>query len=261
MIIDCNAYIGHWPFRPLRNNTADGLVKLMDEKGIDKAVVSSIHSIFYKDSHAGNRELAEDVKGYPDRLIPLAVLNPTYPGWEDDLKESVEVLGMKGLRLFPYYHQYKLTDVESLRLIEKAAELKLPIFLPMRVVDMRQRHWFDATENLNFGEIEQVVRRFGDSVTLVVQEGIYPAGRGYLLGDEKAKTYNVFYEFSRLTSVLHKDLVKLLEVVGPERLLFGTGIPFKYPEPVLLKLGILNLDQDSKDKILYKNIADILNIG
>ena len=58
MIIDVNAYLGHWPFRQLRHNTVKGLLNLMDRNGIDKAMVSSINAIFYKNCHAGNEELA-----------------------------------------------------------------------------------------------------------------------------------------------------------------------------------------------------------
>lgn len=261
MIIDSNAYIGHWPFRSLRHNTADGLVDLMDKKGIDKAVVSSVHSIFYKNSHAGNEELAGDIRRYPDRLIPLAVLNPKYPGWEDDLKACVEVLGMRGLRLFPYYHDYKLNDPDALRMIEKAAELSLPIFLPMRVVDVRQRHWLDTTENLEFSQIERLVQRFGDGATFVIQEGIYPVKSSPLFNGEEARQRKVFYEMSRLTSLLHKDLPQLLEKVGPRRILFGTGIPFKYPEPAFLKMALLDLDEEARARIFGGNIAELLGIA
>ena len=104
MIIDVNAYLGHWPFRQLRHNTASGLLKLMDKNGIDKAIVSSINAIFYKNCHSGNEELAAETKAHRDRLIPFATLNPEYPGWEDDLKHCHEDFGMTGLRLLPHYH-------------------------------------------------------------------------------------------------------------------------------------------------------------
>ena len=34
MIVDTNAYLGPYAFRQLRHNTAAGLLRLMDEKGI-----------------------------------------------------------------------------------------------------------------------------------------------------------------------------------------------------------------------------------
>ena len=43
-MIDINAYLGHFAFRPLRYNTADELLRLMDRKGIERAAVSSATS-------------------------------------------------------------------------------------------------------------------------------------------------------------------------------------------------------------------------
>ncbi len=85
MIIDVNAYLGHFAFRRLRHNTAESLLALMDAKKIDMAVVSSAAAITYRNTQAGNEEVAEEVRGHRDRLLPVAVVNPFYTGWQDDL--------------------------------------------------------------------------------------------------------------------------------------------------------------------------------
>ena len=121
MLIDVNAYLGHFAFRHLRYNTAEELLKLMDEKEIDKAIVSSASAITYRNAQSGNEELFEEVKGHEDRLIPFAVINPAYAGWEDDLRMCHE-LGMRGLRLYPKWHNYNLTDICCIELIEAAVE-------------------------------------------------------------------------------------------------------------------------------------------
>ena len=86
MIIDVNAYLGHFAFRRLRHNTAADLLRLMDSKKIDKAVVSSASAITYRNPQAGNEDLAAEIRRHRDRLIPFAVINPSYAGWQDDLK-------------------------------------------------------------------------------------------------------------------------------------------------------------------------------
>ncbi len=88
MIIDLHAHLGHYPFRRLRHHTAPGLLGLMDRSGIDKAVVSSLNAVFYRNVHEGNRDLraatgrvatGQAVTGQTaDRLIPLATVNPRY---------------------------------------------------------------------------------------------------------------------------------------------------------------------------------------
>ena len=58
-MIDVNAYLGHFAFRQLRNNTAEGLLRLMDRKRIERAAVSSAASITYRNAHSGNEEIAD----------------------------------------------------------------------------------------------------------------------------------------------------------------------------------------------------------
>src|SRR5205823_6065172 len=104
MIADVNAYLGSFAFRRLRHNTAASLLRPMDAKGIDLAVVSSAAAITYRNTQDGNEEVAEEVKAHRDRLVPFAVINPSYAGWKDDLAECHEQWGMTGLRLYPRWH-------------------------------------------------------------------------------------------------------------------------------------------------------------
>ncbi len=89
MIIDINTYVGHWPFRSVKNGTLDLRMKQMDEKGIDISCVSSLNALFYRDAQSGNEELAEEMNfscEYSKRFIPFCIINPMYPGWKKILK-------------------------------------------------------------------------------------------------------------------------------------------------------------------------------
>ena len=134
-MIDVNAYLGHFAFRQLRHNTADGLLRLMDRNGIERAAVSSAASITYRNAQAGNEELAAEVKGHGDRFIPIAVINPAYAGALDDLRTCREEFGMRGLRLYPSWHNYQLTDPSCVELVNAAAAAGMSISIPLRVED------------------------------------------------------------------------------------------------------------------------------
>ena len=257
MIVDVNAYLGHWPFRPLHDNRADGLVALMDRNGIDRAVVSSIHGIFYKNCQTANEELIAEIASHRDRLIPFATLNPMYVDWEEDLKRCRD-LGMKGLRLFPIYHNYRLTDEESLNLIGQATEWGWPIAVPMRVVDTRQHHWMDVSEQVSLSDFEAVVRKCPETTFLFLN------GIGFenspFVKDESLKQARFLIEISRLTSVMTESIPKLLDVLGPSKLVFGSGIPFKIPKPALLKMEILEADPEIKERIYGGNAGELLGL-
>ena len=106
MIIDAHAWIGHWPFRPLPHRGVADLLRQMDRCGIAKALVGSLHGLFYQDCHEANRELQKETRRHRDRLMPCAIINPRYPGWREDLAECREKFGMRCVRIVPQYHAY-----------------------------------------------------------------------------------------------------------------------------------------------------------
>lgn len=256
MIIDVNAYLGHWPFRQLRHNTVDSLLKLMDENEIDKAMVSSINAIFYKNCHAGNEELAAETKAHRDRLIPFATLDPQYSGLEDDLKQCHEEFGMAGLRLFPHYHNYQLTSEGSLCMIQRAAARGMVMSVPIRVVDRRQRHWLDNVSDLSISDVSSAMKKCPEASFIILN------GRGFqnseLVKDKDLKDRNFLIEISRMGVVLQEEIPKLISALGPSKLAFGTGIPFKYPAPALLKVQVLDAPEQIKEKIRWENAARVL---
>lgn len=138
-LVDANAYVGRWPFRPLDASVAD-LLATMDGKGVDVAVVSSLESVFYRDPQHGNRQLAADVDGHEDRLVPFATINPTFPGWEADLRHCIEEFGMRGVRLLPAYHDYEIDSPETRELLRVCADLDVPAMFVAALEDQRGRH-------------------------------------------------------------------------------------------------------------------------
>jgi predicted TIM-barrel fold metal-dependent hydrolase len=256
MIIDVNAYLGHFAFRRLRHNTAASLLALMDSKKIDKAVVSSAAAITYRNAQAGNEELAEETKAHRDRLIPFAVINPFYAGWQDDLKICHEEFGMKGLRLYPKWHNYTLASPSCRELITAATEMGMVISVPIRVEDNRERSWLLNIPDVPLEEIVELVKAFPKSRFLLLNGLDYvrsPLGR-----KDNGLPSNYAVELSRLSAVLANELGQLIANLGAERVMFGTGMPFNYPDPALLKLEVLDASEPDKEKIRSQNAASWL---
>jgi predicted TIM-barrel fold metal-dependent hydrolase len=258
MIIDINAWIGRWPFRALQHNTAPELVALMDRKRIDKAIVSSLDAILYKNCQVGNEQLATEVAAYPDRLIPFATVNPTYADWRTDVIRCQEDLGMCGLRVFPSYHGYALEDESCAELMEVAAERGLPVAIPLRMEDRRQQHWMDTAPDLTPKAVGELVGRF-PAVRFMILNGIGTATDWATLQGARA-----IVDISRLTNLRMRpgphdsSIPGLIAALGVEKLAFGTGIPIKYPEPAFLKVEILDATREIKERIYWQNAAEML---
>jgi len=251
MLIDINTWIGHWPFRQLRHNTAAALVKRLDGRDIDRAVVASIHGAFYKNAHSANEELSRQTRRYRDRLIPFATLNPGYPGWEEDLRRCAEDLDLKGIRLYPHYHEYELTDPGALELIDAATALGWVVQVPMRIVDRRQRHLWDQARDLSPADLEAAVAARPRTRWMFLNALGMDGGRL----DPKAK---FLVDISRMSAVLGRNIQALIEAAGANHLAFGTGMPFKVPEPALLKLDILDQPKSVKEKLAWRNASALL---
>lgn len=253
MIIDINSYIGHWPFRQLKNNTAAGLVKLMKESGIDMAAVSSVNAIFYKDTQQGNEELAEEINGHGGKFIPFAIINPAYTGWKKDFLYCVEKLGMKGLELYPYYHQYSLADKNTVELLNIAADMKIPVHLPCAIENLRQRHWMDTTRNLSVGELEKVLP-ICPGTDFIITNGSAVSMARQLQNAAEKRPGKIYYDFARL-DVFTSGLETLVNIVGADRIVFGSVMPFQYIDTQLVKLHYSKLSETDKNKIAYGNIS------
>ena len=62
MLLDINAYVGHWPFQKFRYNTCDKLLERMDRFGVDISVISNLNGIFYKNVQSANEELYDEIR-------------------------------------------------------------------------------------------------------------------------------------------------------------------------------------------------------
>lgn len=256
MIIDVDVHLGHYPFRRLRNHAPETMLSLMDRSGISRAVVSFLPSLFYKDAHSGNEEFAEALQGRTDRLTGLATLDPTYAGWERDLEECVDRFELKGLRLAPNYHGYSLSDPAGRAILRAAVRHNLPVAISQRLEDRRQRHLWDAAPDLRFSEVAEAAREHPDLRLLLLNwsalsgSAIRQAGlRGRCLID-----------FARLSVVPQNTIPRLVDSLGVEAIAFGSHIPFNYPGPSLVKLAILELSAEEKEKIAWRNAARFFSL-
>jgi predicted TIM-barrel fold metal-dependent hydrolase len=229
----------------------------MDARKIDRSVVSSASAITYRNAQSGNEEVEVEVKVHRDRLIPFAVINPTYAGWEDDLEACHERSGMRGLRLYPGWHNYRLSDPRCLDLVRAAAARGLVVSIPIRVEDPRERSWLVDVPDLSLDDVAALVRACPEARFLLLNGIGYarsPLGRA---GGGLPANYRI--EISRLSAFLDNEIAALINSLGPGRIVFGTGMPFNYPDPALLKLEMLTVGPEQKERIAWRNAAEWLS--
>ena len=257
MIIDINSFLGHYPFRSLPFHTVDKMLAAMDRNGIGRAVVSSLHAVFYRDAHRGNQELFEETKAQTSRLIPVATVNPKYVGWERDLAEAIETWKMKIVTLVPEHHGYSLGDEVGRAALARIAEYGVPLMLTQRFEDRRQRHHWDRAEDLK-PEIVIEAARTHPELRFLLVNWINLDGAQLVQAGLKGRC---LLDFARLQVSQREEVSKLIESLGVEAIAFGSHMPFDYVGPSLVKLAnVESLRPADHEAIAWRNATKFLGL-
>jgi len=261
MLIDCNTYIGHWPFRQLDHNTCAARLEHMDELGVDLAVVSNLNGIFYKNPQAANKELYEAIRAerrFSDRFIPFAVINPLFAGWKDDVDASIGKFGMKGIRLYPQYHKYDLDHPACVELVTIARDKNLPIAMSLRMVDSRPSSWLDIQNEWALKDILPIIKAVPDAKFLVLNVANNTSLQEQEM--EAVRRANLIMDTSG-RNIIH--LGAMLESFGKDKFAFGSHAPLLDHYTGLIRVESLReneANQTTKDLLRSGNIRQMLDL-
>ena len=263
MLIDSNAYIGHWPFRQTKYNTCETLLQRMDRFGVQLSLVSNLNAIFYKNTQSANEELNSQIKAdknFGKRIIPFAVINPIYGGWRDDFEICITEMGMKGIRLYPQYHGYALTDPACVELVEMARDRSLPVALSLRVVDSRPSSWMDLKIETEWAlkDVLLIIRKVPDAKYLVLN-----VANSTSLNNEEVALFRKTDLIMDTSGRSLTNLGELLQVFGKDKFAFGTHSPLLDELTGLLRIESLReneANEATKELLRSGNVRRFLGI-
>jgi uncharacterized protein len=270
MLLDINAYVGHWAFQQLRYNTCEALLGRMNKFGVDVSVISNLNGIFYKNTQSANEELYEELKSdkrFRDRFIAFAVINPIYAGWQQDMDTCITKMGMKGIRVYPKYHDYEITDPSLIELVKRARDRGIPVAFKLRMFDSRCRSWMDIPyvvgkanpkKEWTLKNVVPIVREVPDAKYIILN-----VANGIRLNDEDTELFkkaDVVFDTSGREINTIPDLLK---TYGRDKFAFGTHFPILDYLTGLLRVESLRdseADSETKELLRYGNAKRILGI-
>jgi len=180
--------------------------------------------------------VAEYCKQDPDRLIPFLSLDPTQPGWRDEMIEGHQDLGMKGIKLLPMYAGFYPQDPKLDDLWAYATTHGLPVLL------------HTGTTFVDVAPLEYMLPRHLDAVAIRHPEcRIILAHLGHPYEGETIavirKHVNVYADISALyyrPFQLYHSLMLAQEYHAMNKLLFGTDFPVTTVDATIHGLRNLN---------------------
>lgn len=246
--VDVNSFIGEYPFRRVPGTTPRDLLDAMDRVGIEIAWVSHLTAIFWDDPMAGNADL---YRMDSRRLHPVPAIHPGRDGWREALADARH-REVPAVRADPTRWSLDPAGPDMRALLEACGAAGIPLLLSVRLEDGRQRSPRDRTGELEPWMVRAWIRS-DPSVRLIVTH----ADRDFIeqvhFGATPEEASRIRWDICWIWGPPEDHLRILLETVGGDRFVFGTGMPLRIPESSIAKLDLLDLAPEDRAMIEEKN--------
>ena len=246
MKTDVSAFVGAYPWRRVPGTSPDALLAGMDRVGIDEAWITHLPGVLWRDPMEGNAWL-HDTAAREARFRAVPAAHPELPHWDEAVTEAA-ARGAAAVRADPTWYGIDPGGAGMVSLASACADADLPLMLTVRFEDGRQRHPGDRADELPAWAVRRLIRS-SSRVRIVVTH----ADRGFIeevhFGSTPAEAERIWWDITWIWGPPEDHLETLLQTIGPERFVFGTGQPLRLPENSIAKLDLLTLGGDARERI------------
>ena len=232
---------------PAGRATPDGLLRHMDECGVDRSALASIAT-----SPSQVRSINSWLIGLGEPgLVPLGALHPAC----DDVADEVERLldaGIPGVKLQPYFQGYTLDDPDLLRLLECIGD-RLAVLMhagqeiaPIQDVQPTPRRLLKLHQA--FPQVRFIFAHLGGFRQWDEAEDVL-VGQDVLL--------DASYVFDICSD---QQIKRIIEGHGPGKIVWGSDYPWQPQSQGLAGVERLGLSEAEKGAVLGGNLTRLLGM-
>jgi len=235
-------------YHPVSDGTVSGLLKNMDDWGIDISVLQPVVT-----KQAQFKKINEWTAGVQsDRIISFGGIYPHTDDYKRDI-DFVVSLGLKGLKLHPEYQDFILDDDHMLRLYDYAFSKGL-ILLFHAGVDTAYPPPVKSTPR----QFARIAETFRGEIIVAAHLG------GYEQWDEvetELAGKDIYLDTSTGFEYFSKDqFLRILEKHGADRILFASDAPWSNAADEMEIIKSLPIPESDKAAILGGNAKKLLSI-
>lgn len=213
-----------------------------------------------------DRYVAEYVAAHPDKLIGFLSLDPTQPGWEDELRFGHQEFKLRGIKLMPMYAGFRPDEPRLDALWGYAQRHHLPVLLHTGTT-------FVAQAPLEFTlprHLDPVATRFPDVPIIMAHLGHPYEGECVVTARKHPNLYADISALHYRPWQFYNSLMLVQEYGVWDKVLFGTDYPFTTVDATLAGLRGLNrmvegtslprLNEEAIERMIYRDALAVLGL-
>ncbi len=253
--VDVNCFVGAYPYRNIGAHDAAALLAAMRRVGIDRAWVSHLPSMYWRDPHAGNSTLFGIQADHPElRAVPA--IHPGLPGWAQALGDAARASAV-AVRCDPTCYGIDPAGVAWQALAHGCVEHNLPLLTAVRMEDVRQRHPNDHAADVPAWAVRRLIREVPQLRMIVTH-----ADRDFVeqvhFGLTPDESRRILWDICWIWGPPEDQLSLLLETIGTDRFTFGTALPMRLPDVAIARIELLEGDDTVRAQIRSGNLERFL---
>lgn len=244
---------GKW-FSTNHDASLGHLIESLDNAQIDKAVVLPIAP------YISNEFVAKACSEYSDKLIGFASVNPCHSESVKILEDDINKYNLKGLKIHPKIQGFQLSEYSVNIVIEKAAELNIPILIDA----------FIKPKDTNFQnlvmDIGKIAQKYPSAKIILPHLGGFNHNEILQVMNENNNIYFdlsfVLRYFKFNQEILFESILPTIKKIGANRLIYGSDSPereiknyFNFTNKLLDNIGFTPTE---KEKVFSKNILKLI---
>lgn len=239
--------------------TAEELIASMDEEGIDISIILNIGWTDHELCCQTNDYIMEAIARYPQRLVGFCAIQPKAGAAAIAEIERCARGGMRGIgELRPDIQGFDLADEATMGPVIETARRHGLILLTHSSEPVG--HDYKGKGTITPDIIYRFICRFPDIPIVCAHWG---GGLPFyaLMPEVKTALDNVFFDTAASPFLYRPEIFKYVaEILGVDKILFGTDYPLMSQSRVIKQLQSLNMGEEAEALILGGNAKKLLGL-
>jgi predicted TIM-barrel fold metal-dependent hydrolase len=239
--------------------TAEDLLAAMESEGVSHAVVFGFPWRRLATMRRHNDYILEAQQRYPRHLVGFACVNALESGAAAEVERCLAA-GCRGVGELAFYQEGMGSDV--LAALAPIADLCQGFGVPLLLhTNEPVGHTYPGKSPMQLGELYRLVQAFPD-LTLILAHWGGGLFFYHLLKKEVAEVLRHVYFDTAASPYLYRPEVYRLaaEIMGPEKILFGSDFPLLRPSRYLRDMAAGGLPADQQELITTQNAKRLLQL-